>query len=862
MTESKRYSTTTTRLLARASVEREAKRTRAALWVERVIGAFWPVWALLALFVGLVFLEIPSSLPPAWHYALFAGFGAAGLFFLARGALSLRRPSESEALARLDEGVRGRPAQTYSDELTTGAHDRGTAALWSAHQRMLAEKAAALKARAPDLRVSSRDPYALRHGALIALIAGVIAYFGTEAPRLADQFTPGALAAGPAAPVPTVEAWASPPVYTGAQAVYLTRLGPETGPVKLPVGTEISLRVFDVETPPTLTEGVSGSGPAFEDKGAGVYDATFKVTADGAIAVREGDEEMAAWTITATPDSAPSIAFDGAPIPGERGATTLAFTARDDYGVRRADGAVELDAAAAKAIIGADGEDGAASVYPPIELELPLPLTGDNREVAETLVEDLTEHPWAGLPVVFTLRAHDAAGQTGEATLRVTLPARRFTHPMAKALIEQRRAIAFSPAAAPRALDVLEAVMLYPEEVFDDTTAFLTARMAVRRLGYALEDGKLDEETRSIVDLLWKAAIRLEDGDLSSAAERLARAQERLKDAIENGASDDELARLMDELREAMRDYMAELAKEALRDQANGQQQDQQDQQGQQDDQRTITQQDIEKMLQELEEAIKNGQQELARQMLQALQQMMNQMQMAQPGQGQPGQGEQMMNQMGDMIGEQQGLADRSFDQMRRGQQGDPNGERQGGGEQRGQEGDPNGRRGTDPGDNSGRIARDQEALRQLLDQLRGDLPGAVGDEARKSLDDAERAMGDAVDSLEQGDDRQAVDDQVRALDALRDGRRQMGRDMAEAEGRGQGDQAGREGRGADADREDPLGRPTATDGPLDGDSVRVPGAELGKRARELQDEIRRRSGERDRPAEELDYLDRLLDRF
>ena len=67
---------------------------------------------------------------------------------------------------------------------------------------------------------------------------------------------------------------------------------------------------------------------------------------------------------------------------------------------------------------------------------------------------------------------------------------------------------------------------------------------------------------------------------------------------------------------------------------------------------------------------MRNGQQDLARQMLQALQQMMNNLQMAQPGQGQPGQGEQMMDQMGDMIGEQSDLADRSFDQMREGQRG------------------------------------------------------------------------------------------------------------------------------------------------------------------------------------------------
>jgi len=56
--------------------------------------------------------------------------------------------------------------------------------------------------------------------------------------------------------------------------------------------------------------------------------------------------------------------------------------------------------------------------------------------------------------------------------------------------------------------------------------------------------------------------------------------------------------------------------------------------------------------------------------------------------------------------------------------------------------------------------------------------------------------------------------------------------------------------------------RPTANRGALEGSDTRVPGEEALKRARELLDEIRRRSGERTRPQLELDYLRRLLDRF
>jgi hypothetical protein len=41
-----------------------------------------------------------------------------------------------------------------------------------------------------------------------------------------------------------------------------------------------------------------------------------------------------------------------------------------------------------------------------------------------------------------------------------------------------------------------------------------------------------------------------------------------------------------------------------------------------------------------------------------------------------------------------------------------------------------------------------------------------------------------------------------------------------------------------------------------------VPDASVMKRARELMVEIRSRAGERTRSSEELDYLERLLERF
>ena len=61
---------------------------------------------------------------------------------------------------------------------------------------------------------------------------------------------------------------------------------------------------------------------------------------------------------------------------------------------------------------------------------------------------------------------------------------------------------------------------------------------------------------------------------------------------------------------------------------------------------------------------------------------------------------------------------------------------------------------------------------------------------------------------------------------------------------------------------EDPLGRPRRTEGPDLGTSVRVPDEIDTQRAREILEELRRRLSDPTRPRLELDYLERLLERF
>jgi hypothetical protein len=159
-------------------------------------------------------------------------------------------------------------------------------------------------------------------------------------------------------------------------------------------------------------------------------------------------------------------------------------------------------------------------------------------------------------------------------------------------------------------------------------------------------------------------------------------------------------------------------------------------------------------------------------------------------------------------------------------------------------------------------LAERQEALRQLMEELQEGLPGAAGEAAREALREAERDMGAARDGLREGDTAGALDRQAEAIDNLREGMRQMGEDLRQAQqGRG-GEQGQMDGQSTAENGNDPLGRPIGSRGSVGTNEHMLPEGDSAARARELLDEIRRRSGEQSRPKLELDYLRRLLDLF
>jgi uncharacterized protein (TIGR02302 family) len=844
--------------------------TFAGLLAERVVQAFWPFWTLLLVVLAALMLGFHEILPleGLWALGVLVLIGLAGSLVYAGRRFVW--PSMAEAMDRVDRSLPERPITALKDTQVIGQGDAASEAVWQAHIARMTERVAAAKRAEPDLTLSTRDRFGLRYMALMAFVVALI--FGSFL-RVASVTEMGgsgsALAAGPA-----WEGWVEPPLYSGRPSLYLNDID-EDG-FAVPAGSRVTVRFYGEVGDLTLHETVSGRTADIPPATDSAHN--FDVVDSGEVRI-EGPGGQT-WAIEVEEDTPPSIAFDGPIVQGEAGRMEAPFMAEDDYGVTGGRIEISLDLEAVDRAYGLTVDPEPRET---IVLDLPMTISGDRTSFTEMVIEDFSQHPWANLPIRAELFANDAAGQEGVSEPQLaTLPGRRFFDPLAKAIIEQRRDLLWNRVNAPRVAQVLRAVSFTPEDIFRSETAYLKLRFMVRRLETRVSVDRLDDETvDEIATALWDLALEIEEGDLSDALERLRRAQDRLSEAIENGATDQEIAELMQELREAMQDYMRQLAEQSDPSQqqefAEGEMQE-------------MSSQDLQDMLDRLQELMEQGRTAEAQQLLEQLRQMMENMQIAQGQQGQQGEGQQAMEGLAETLREQQGLSDEAFRDLQ--EQFNPNAQQgqsqqnegrngdQGRGQQHSQGQQGEGQQGGEPGQEGqqqpggqqqgqqgqGSLADRQQALRDELNRQMQNLPGAgtpEGDAARESLGRAGEAMDDAEEALRNEDFAGALDNQSEAIEELREGMRELAEQMAQQQQQQQGGQQGEQlGRANNNGQRDPLGRDVGENGQIGTDEDLLQGEDVYRRARELLDEIRRRSGEQDRPTEELEYLKRLLDRF
>lgn len=799
-------------------IETPLRLTWAGLWAERVARAFWPVWTLAIAGMAALAFGVQDVVPLeiAWFGMVSVALGLVWALF--RGMRSFRKPTRTEALVRLDSRMQGQPIAALLDSQAIGLTDAASRAVWDAHRAKMAARLSTARAVQPDLKLATRDPYALRYVALTALVMAMlfgsiwrITSLSAIAPGTANA------AAGPA-----WEGWAKPPAYTGKPALYLNDQTAEV--LTLPSGTKVQVRLYGSPGALILSETVSARTDA---QAASDPLQEFTIAQSGNLEIDGAGGRK--WQVIATPDTSPSIAPETTIGREADGRFKQKFSATDDYGVTKGQASIALDLAAVDRRFGLtiDPEQIA-----PVVVDLPLPVKGSRSDIKSMLIDDLSKSVLANLPVTITYAVTDAAGQSGTAPpVHVVLPGKRFFDPLADAIIEMRRDLLWNQANAATSIKILKAIAYRAEDDTPDTKSITRLRAAISRLDTAdLTPTARDE----VAEELWQISLMIEDGQLNDAKARLQRAQDRVSEAIRKGASPEEMQALMDEMRKALDDYMAEEAKKHPKDPN--------DETSPQQKGPTITQDQIQQMMDKIQQLMEEGKTAEAAEAMRQLQELLNNMKVQQgDGQGSgKGPAGKAMKDLGQTLRDQQGLSDDAFRDLQDGQENPK------------------------PGEKS--LSERQQELRKKLEAMKNgsDLPGKnndAGKSGREKLGDAGRSMQEAERALRDGDLPGALDKQAEAMDKMRQGLRDFGDALAQDQRKEGSAPDGQQTAEANPNGiTDPLGRENSAR--IGSDKNLLQGEDVYRRAQELLDEIRKRSGEQSRPDNERSYLKRLLDLF
>ena len=270
---------------------------------------------------------------------------------------------------------------------------------------------------------------------------------------------------------------------------------------------------------------------------------------DVQLVLRRGWHKLALWNIDIVPDRAPQVALLEEPEITLRKTIKFVYKALDDHGVQ----SVSVRIAPTSSSTGNNTE--------PVEIQLMAPSLA---EIENASYADLTALPWAGVPVTAQLVVTDGTGQRGWSEPKViTLPTRTFRNPFARALIEERQKFLENPDVTTRdeLANVMAGIARQQGLYRGDPVVLMSLRAGAVRL--VLND---DPQTpQAVSEILWKTALRLEEGHVGQARSALAEAERDLTFSIMREASSSVIGPLLGRVHDAMTAYFDALEDERTR---------------------------------------------------------------------------------------------------------------------------------------------------------------------------------------------------------------------------------------------------------------------------------------------------------
>lgn len=772
------------------------------LW-ERAWNRFWLAASALFVFSALAFFNVPLLFGPLWQLFLLGLFGIALALALIFSPHRFSWPRKNEVHRRLEKSgaLPHRPLETLRDKPVEGLSDEAKK-LWDLHVRQTKNLLSRLRPYRPQTDVAARDRFSLRYIALALLLLSLAAA-KREAPARLEQAFRVDYSSFIEKKTIALDLWIVPPAYTHENTVFLSSarqgLLQQTGALSVPQGSTLKLRLSGLRLAPRMT--YDGDKYPLISLGNDNYTLDAPLLKSGTLVVGSWLQPLASWPVTVRPDAAPQITLQKIE-PTPRTTVKITYTVHDDHGIGKITGFVTSGAEK-------------------MSFDIPAP-SGDAEAFTHT--EDLSASPAAGQAATMRLEALDTDGhKTMSPPVAFTLPEREFSNPVAQRIIGQRKILINDANLLSRraVAQNLAEILAQPPLYKGDITVFLALGSAVKRL---ILDER-DEARLSTLPLLWKVAVKLEDGGFSQARQDLGEALDKLSQALSDPSrSKAELQQLIDNVQQKMREYVQSLARDMQQRLSQGQKMMTISPELAQKLMKSI---DISQLLEKMRRLSEASSREELQKMAEELKDSIDRLDMKKLEQMQEKQMQalQALQDLENIIKNQQKLLDKT-------------------------------NKSDDPADLKD-AQKEQTDIRQQLGETLKKLGevAAIPDNFPK----ADMAMKDSAAALGKGEGPASAAAQRRALEELQKGQDSAAKQMAE-----QMQQSllsfGGAGDGNFGEGFDPLGRPDG--GKQIGGDIKMPEEQERRRVQQIIEELRHRSNAPNRSKVERDYIDRLLEQF
>ncbi|AHK71929.1 hypothetical protein AD931_03665 [Gluconobacter oxydans] len=488
------------------ALRRKAQRV---LWWERAWEPLrWPL-LLVAFYVLACLARIPQSLPDWLHILLEVGVLGTALWLTITGLRRVPPVSIPVADRRIehDSKLAYQPLLSLTDRPAFAGNGEQSA-IWSRHVERVTASLGTLRVGLPHPETSLHERLALIAVPLAIVVAAVLG--GTHTPsRLHAGMIPGV--DDDSIPLPTLQAWIDRPSYAPGAPIFLSATGRNT--LDVPQGAILNATITGAHGKPAL-HGIASAEQNRLD--AESWNSHGTLQQSGTISIIVRGRTLGSWRVKVEPDLPPTVTWDGKPGPQKDDwRTGLPWHVHQTYGVASLEAEINLPGLTRGRI-----------------LRVPIPLDGQPKDAKGVATPDLSSDPFAGMEVEGRLHARSASGRESRSDIvKFQIAARKFTDPLARALVALRRRLMLGQQRASQAAAELNLLT----QTTDERAILATLGLEIASLQKDAPDGSADR----VPGELWALALYLDDlrrdgPDIADAAAEVRAAQQGVQQQLDH----------------------------------------------------------------------------------------------------------------------------------------------------------------------------------------------------------------------------------------------------------------------------------------------------------------------------------------